>query len=92
VARELTKLHEQVRRSDLKALAQTYEVQGAPKGEVTLLVSPPHQAETDFAAVDAALDKALAFMPLKPASEMIAALLGLSRHAVYARGLEKKNG
>ena len=90
VARELTKLHEEVRRGDLKALAETYEKEGAPKGEVTILVSPPRQAETDFAAVDAALVKALAFMPLKPASEMIAALLGLPRHAVYARGLEKK--
>ena len=92
VARELTKLHEEVRRGDLHALAQAYEKESAPKGEVTLVVSPPRQAETDFAAVDAALDKALAFMPLKPASEMIAALLGLSRHAVYARGVEKKNG
>jgi hypothetical protein len=42
--------------------------------------------------VDEALAKALAFMPLKPASELIAGLLGISRHAVYARGLEKKNG
>lgn len=90
VARELTKLHEEVRRGDLNALAQAYETEGAPKGEVTLLVSPPRQAEPDFAAVDAALDQALPFMPLKPASEMIAALLGLSRHSVYARGVEKK--
>ena len=40
----------------------------------------------------AALDAALAFMPLKPASEMIANLTGVSRKDVYARGLEKKNG
>ncbi len=51
-----------------------------------------HAAETDFAAVDAALTAALAFMPLKPAAEMIADLTGASRKAVYARGLEKKNG
>ena len=50
------------------------------------------RAETDFAAVDAALTAALAFMPLKPAAEMIADLTGASRKAVYARGLEKKNG
>jgi 16S rRNA (cytidine1402-2'-O)-methyltransferase len=90
VAREITKLHEEVRRGDLKALAQAYETGAAPKGEVTLLVSPPRHVETDFAAVDAALAKALAFMPLKPAAEMIAALLGLPRHAVYDRGLGKK--
>jgi 16S rRNA (cytidine1402-2'-O)-methyltransferase len=92
VAREITKLHEEVRRGDLAELATAYARENAPKGEVTLLVSGPSSAGIDFAAVDAALDKALAFMPLKPASEMIAGLLGISRHAVYARGLEKKNG
>jgi 16S rRNA (cytidine1402-2'-O)-methyltransferase len=59
---------------------------------VTLLVSPPHDAEADMSAVDAALDAALPFMPLKPASELIANLTGVSRKDVYARGLEKKNG
>ncbi len=92
VAREMTKLHEEVRRGDLGELARLYQDLPAPKGEVTLLVSPPVSAETDIAALDRALDKALAFMPLKPASEMLAELLGLSRHAVYARALEKKNG
>jgi 16S rRNA (cytidine1402-2'-O)-methyltransferase len=92
VAREMTKLHEEVRRGTLADLAVGYEKDGAPKGEVTVLVSPPHAAEADFAAVDAALAAALAFMPLKPASEMIADLTGVPRKAVYARGLEMKNG
>ena len=92
VAREITKLHEEVRRGGLAELAEFYERQGPPKGEVTLLVSGAPRAEVDYAVVDDALDKALAFMPLKPASELIAGLLGISRHAVYARGLEKKNG
>ena len=81
-----------VLRSGLAELAEIYERQGAPKGEVTLLVSGAPRAEIDFAVVDQALAKALAFMPLKPASELIAGLLGISRHAVYDRGLEKKNG
>lgn len=92
VARELTKLHEEVRRGDLAELAEAYAREGAPRGEVTLLVSGAAGAEIDFMALDDALGKALAFMPLKPASELIAGLMGLSRHAVYARGLEKKNG
>ena len=92
VTREITKLHEEVRRADLAELAQAYERAGPPKGEVTLLVGGAADAEIDFAKIDEALATALAFMPLKPASEMIAGLLGISRHAVYARGLEKKNG
>lgn len=92
VARELTKLHEDVRRGDLADLALAYAREPAPKGEVTLLVSGAVEAGIDFAAVDQALAKALAFMPLKPAAELIAGLLGISRHAVYARGLTHKNG
>ena len=92
VAREMTKLHEEVRRGTLENLARAYAREPAPKGEVTLIVSPPHAAEADFAAVDRALEAALPFMPLKPAAEMIADLTGASRKAVYARGLEKKNG
>ena len=50
--------------------------------------------ETDWAeaAEQRLLDAALAFMPLKPAAELIADLTGVPRKAVYARGLEKKNG
>ncbi|MGH6827503.1 MAG: 16S rRNA (cytidine(1402)-2'-O)-methyltransferase [Rhizomicrobium sp.] len=93
VARELTKLHEEVRRDSLASLAQVYGGKPPAKGEVTVLVSPPRQeAGADLRLVDQALDKALIFMPLKPASEMIAGLLGVSRHAIYARGLEKKSG
>jgi 16S rRNA (cytidine1402-2'-O)-methyltransferase len=92
VAREMTKLHEEVRRGTLAELAAHYASVQAPKGEATLLVGPPHEAEADTAAIDVALDAALPFMPLKAASDMIAGLTGASRKAVYARGLEKKNG
>jgi 16S rRNA (cytidine1402-2'-O)-methyltransferase len=92
VAREMTKLHEEVRRGTLADLAAHYARTDAPKGEVTLLIGPPHEVQADFAAIDVALDAALPFMPLKAASDMIAGLTGVSRKAVYARGLEKKNG
>jgi len=92
VTRELTKLHEEVRRGRLSELAAHYESAGAPRGEVTLLVGPPAGASTDTAKVDAALKAALAFMPVKPAAEMIAGLTGASRKALYDRALElKKN-
>jgi 16S rRNA (cytidine1402-2'-O)-methyltransferase len=91
MAREMTKFHEEVRRGPLKDLASHYARAGAPKGEVTLLVGPPPVAEADLSRIDTALETALAFMPLKPASEMISALTGVPRRKVYDRGLEKKN-
>ena len=92
VARELTKLHEELRRGRLSELAAHFASHGPPKGEVTIVVGPPHEAEADFAAIDRALDQALSFMPLKAASDMIAGLTGASRKEVYARGLAKKDG
>jgi 16S rRNA (cytidine1402-2'-O)-methyltransferase len=92
VARELTKLHEEVRRGSLQELASHYAKAGPPKGEVTLLVGPPQEAEADFGKIEAALDAALPFMPLKAASDLIAELTGASRKEIYALGLKKKNG
>lgn len=91
MAREMTKLYEDVRRGTLGELAAHYAKAAPPKGEVTLLVAPPTQAKVDFGKIDAALDAALPFMPLKAASDMIAALLDMPRKEIYARGLAKKN-
>ncbi len=90
VTRELTKLHEEVRRGTLSILAPRYAEEAPPKGEVTILVGPPPEGETDFARVDAMLRHALPFMPVKAASEMIAEALGINRKEVYERALEKK--
>jgi 16S rRNA (cytidine1402-2'-O)-methyltransferase len=90
MARELTKLHEEVRRGPLTELAAHYEKHGAPKGEVTLLVAPPLAAAPDMARIDAALKSALAFMPVKAAAELIAGLTDGSRKEIYARALELK--
>jgi 16S rRNA (cytidine1402-2'-O)-methyltransferase len=93
VARELTKMHEEVRRGSLRELAAHYAKAGAPRGEVTLLVAPPDAAAApDSARIDAALKAALAFMPVKVAAEMIADLTDGSRKALYARALELKDG
>ena len=91
VARELTKLHEEVRRGALRELAAHYAKAGAPKGEVTILVGPPQEAVVDSAKIDAALKAALAFMPVKAAAELMAGLTDGSRKALYARALELKD-
>jgi 16S rRNA (cytidine1402-2'-O)-methyltransferase len=92
MTRELTKLHEEVRRGSLTELAAHYEKAGAPKGEVTLLVGPPLEAAPDIARIDAALKAALAFMPVKAAADLIAGLTDAPRKQIYARALELKDG
>jgi 16S rRNA (cytidine1402-2'-O)-methyltransferase len=91
MAREITKLHEEVRRGSLSELAAHYEKAGAPRGEVTLLVAPPLEVAPDNGRIDVALQAALAFMPVKAAADMIAGLTGGSRKQIYARALELKD-
>jgi 16S rRNA (cytidine1402-2'-O)-methyltransferase len=91
VARELTKLHEEVRRGTLEELAAHYESVEPPRGEITLVIGPPPEAEPDNAAIDVALKAALPFMPVKAAADMIATLTGASRKSVYDRALELKD-
>jgi 16S rRNA (cytidine1402-2'-O)-methyltransferase len=91
VTRELTKMHEEVRRSTLSFLAEQYTSEPAPKGEVTILVGPPPQKHADTARIDALLDRALPFMPVRAAAELIGEALGLPRKEIYRRALDKKN-
>jgi 16S rRNA (cytidine1402-2'-O)-methyltransferase len=90
VARELTKLHEEVRRGTLRLLAEQYASQAPPKGEVTILVGPPPEQVADNARIDQLLDQALPFMPVRAAAELIAGALELPRKDVYQRALKKK--
>jgi 16S rRNA (cytidine1402-2'-O)-methyltransferase len=91
VTRELTKLHEEVRRGTLRLLASQYAEEAPPKGEVTILVGPPPEQVADMARIDALLDKALPFMPVKAAAELIAEALDVPRKEIYQRALQKKN-
>lgn len=88
VCRELTKLHEEVRRGPLSTLAAAYAGAPAPRGEAVVLVGPPAPAEADQAAVDAALREALATLSVRDAATEVARRLGAPRRAVYARALE----
>ncbi|HXQ67194.1 MAG TPA: 16S rRNA (cytidine(1402)-2'-O)-methyltransferase [Alphaproteobacteria bacterium] len=89
VARELTKLYEEVRRGPLAELARHYREAGPPKGELVVVVGPPKAKEPpDAAMLDRMLEAALAEASLRDAAERVAAASGLARRRVYARALE----
>jgi len=90
VARELTKLHEEVNRGILPGLVSHYEKAEPPKGEITLLVGPPGEVAPDLARMDELLEKALEFMPVRAAADLVADALDLSRRQVYERALAMK--
>ncbi|WP_375464424.1 16S rRNA (cytidine(1402)-2'-O)-methyltransferase [uncultured Methylobacterium sp.] len=90
VARELTKLFETIRRGTLGSLNETFAAEGAPKGEVVVVIGAAAEeaptAETD-AGLDAALRAALARHSIKDAASLVADETGQPRRAVYNRAL-----
>jgi 16S rRNA (cytidine1402-2'-O)-methyltransferase len=94
VARELTKLHEEVRRGSLAELTAHYAKAGAPRGEIVVVVGPADAAAAaaeDF-DLDSALTEALQHASLRDAAATVAAASGLPRRRVYARALELAEG
>ncbi|HEX3429982.1 MAG TPA: 16S rRNA (cytidine(1402)-2'-O)-methyltransferase [Rhizomicrobium sp.] len=89
VARELTKLHEDVRRGNLQSLADFYE-KNPPRGEVTIVIGPSKTEEPDFTKADELLRRATAFMPLRAAVDLVSEALNLRRKALYARALRQR--
>jgi 16S rRNA (cytidine1402-2'-O)-methyltransferase len=91
VTRELTKLHEEIRHGDLASLVAHYAKAQTPKGEVTLVIGPPVESTQDFARADSLLGKALAFMPVRVAADLVSEALDLPRRALYERALMLKD-
>lgn len=87
MARELTKLHEEVARGPIEALAADVAARETLKGEVVLVIGPPPEpAETpvDATAVRGLVDQLVATGASRTdAVKRVAAQTGLPRHAVY---------
>lgn len=92
VAREMTKMFEEVRRGVLADLARHYAEAGPPKGEVTVVVAPPAQstAEISEAELDQMLVAALARASLRDAVECVVRATGVPHRRVYAHALALK--
>jgi 16S rRNA (cytidine1402-2'-O)-methyltransferase len=92
LCRELTKLHEEVRRGDLARLAETY-AQDTPRGEIVLVIAPPGEVPAASAAeAEMLLRQALARVSLKDAVGEVADATGLPRREVYQQALALTQG
>ena len=92
VARELTKLHEEIRRGTLGELAGHYQETGPPRGEIVVVVGGPAADAPDKAEdIDQQIMDALLHMSVREASEAIAMATGLPRRQIYARALILKD-
>ena len=87
ICRELTKLHEEVRRGDLEVLAQDYATGAETRGEFVIVVAPPADDEKTTDDVDLLLRQALARVSVKEAVGEVALVTGRPRREVYKRAL-----
>jgi 16S rRNA (cytidine1402-2'-O)-methyltransferase len=88
VARELTKLHEEVRRGALDKLAAEYADQEAPRGEIVIVVDATEaRPPIDDDALDREIAAKLTKLSVRDAAAAVAARHGLPRRQVYARAL-----
>lgn len=91
IARELTKLHEELRRGTLPELAEHYKEAGEPKGEVVIIIAPPAPIIPSEADVDTQIAEAIKTMSIKDAASQVAKATGLPRQEIYAKALLLKN-
>jgi len=92
VCRELTKLHEELKRAPLEALARDYAQGAETRGEFVIVVAPPRAEETPAADVDAMLKAALSRVSVKDAVGEVALATGKPKREVYQRALELSKG
>lgn len=88
IARELTKLHEEVVDGSSEDLSQRY-ITTPPKGEIVVIL-PPHQpAAPSDEEVEAMMAEALQTRSLKDASELVASKTGRKKRELYQAWLHR---
>ncbi|MEW6452973.1 MAG: 16S rRNA (cytidine(1402)-2'-O)-methyltransferase [Pseudomonadota bacterium] len=89
VCRELTKLHEEVRRAPLAELAKEYAEDAETRGEIVIVVAPPPDGagQATEADVDELLRRALKRVSVKDAVSEVATATGRPRREIYQRAL-----
>jgi 16S rRNA (cytidine1402-2'-O)-methyltransferase len=90
MARELTKLHEDVRRGTLADLAANVAIETL-KGEIVIVAGPPLATQATDADISEKLAKALESMSLKDAAKAVSESFGISKARVYDLGLQIKD-
>jgi 16S rRNA (cytidine1402-2'-O)-methyltransferase len=87
LCRELTKLHEEIKRGELAKLADVCAGE-EPRGEIVLVIAPrPQEAQTSLADTETMLREALARHSLKDAVGEVVQATGRPRREVYQRAL-----
>jgi len=88
VTRELTKMFEEVKRGSVSELVEHYEQNGAPKGEIVVVVAPRIEAEISSDSLENQIKKALETLSVRDAAEMVSKATGKPKRAIYTLALK----
>lgn len=91
VAREMTKMFEEIRLFPVSELRAYYAGKGAPKGEIVLVIEAAAEKIWSTDEVESALREALKTMKTKDAAAHVTALSGLPKKTVYDMALALKS-
>lgn len=93
IAREMTKLHEQIVRMPLGEAAAWFAADAnRVRGEFVLVVAGAPTTDGPDAHAVRVLERLLAELPVKTAARLAAEITGASRKALYALALERRRG
>jgi 16S rRNA (cytidine1402-2'-O)-methyltransferase len=87
ICRELTKMHEEVKRGDLQTLAAEYAAGAEKRGEFVIVVAPPAADEKSADDLDDLLRRAFTRASVKDAVAEVALATGRPRREIYQRAL-----
>lgn len=92
VARELTKLHEEIARGTAAELNALFAQRDRIRGEICIVIAPGDKSliATDEAAIATAISQALLSMPASKAATHVAKTLNLTKQDIYARILQRR--
>lgn len=89
IVREITKLYEESRRGKLSQLLDNIRENGAPKGEVVIVIAPPGKEETlSNQDIESHIRLLLKSHSVKEAASIIAEQTGRPRKEIYALALK----
>ncbi len=92
MARELTKLHEEVLRGTAAEVREILAVRESVKGEICLVIAPSQNEKTEISndEISDAINAALVEHAPSKAANLVAKALGLTKDEIYARILKLK--
>lgn len=88
IARELTKLYEEVRRGRISVLLEAITSDGPPKGEIVLIIGENKNEESTNDTIEGQLKDALKKLSVRDAAEMVSVATGKPKKAIYMLALK----